>query len=83
MNPKVQLYTGLSAIYRRDKDDYARSTVIQEGHDWYGDASVGVAWVFRERCTLRLQYLYSKNNSNIDIYDFNRYEVNSSVRCDT
>jgi len=83
VNPKVQLYSGLTAIYRQDKDDYARSTVIKDGHDWYGDASIGVAWVFRDRCTLRLQYLYSKNNSNIDIYDFNRYEVSSTVRCDT
>ena len=50
--------------------------------DVYGEASVGAGWQFREKCSLRLQYAYSRNNSNIDIYDFNRYEVSSTIRCD-
>ena len=40
------------------------------------------AWQFRDKCSLRVQYAYSRNNSNIDIYDFNRYEVSSTIRCD-
>ena len=39
------------------------------------EASLGVAWQFRDKCTLRLQYAYSHNSSNIDIYDFNRSEI--------
>jgi len=31
---------------------------------------------------LRLQYVYTRNQSNIDIYDFNRYEITSTIRCD-
>ena len=31
---------------------------------------------------IMIQYLYSNNNSNIDIYDYNRSEVSSAVRCD-
>lgn len=79
---KVQLYNELGVIYRRDKDDYARSTVVQNGHDTYAEATFGVAWQFRPRCALRVQWAYSMNASNIDIYDFNRNEVSSTVRCD-
>ncbi len=75
--PKLQAYNGLGVIYRRDKDDYARSTEVKDGHDVYGEATFGVNWQFREKCALRLLYAYSHNSSNIDIYDFNRSEVSS------
>src|SRR5450631_161874 len=82
IKPQVDAFTGLGVVYRKDKDDFARSTVIQNGKDTYSEASLGVAWQFREKCALRLQYAYSHNSSNIDIYDFNRYEVSSTIRCD-
>ena len=82
LTPKVQIFNGLGIIYRRDRDDFARSTEVQKGHDVYGEASLGVAWQFREKCGLRVQYAYSRNASNIDIYDFDRSEVSSNVRCD-
>jgi len=82
MSPKLQAYGSLSLIYRKDKDDYARSTVIQSGHDLWAEIGGGLAWQFREKCALRVQYFYSNNNSNIDIYDYNRSEVSSAVRCD-
>ena len=69
-------------IHRRDKDAFARSTEIEKGRDWYGEASLGLAWQFRDKCTLRLQVAYSQNASNIDIYDFNRSEVSSVIRCE-
>jgi hypothetical protein len=53
-----------------------------KGRDTYLEASLGVAWSFRERCGLRLQYAFSQNRSNIDIYDFDRHEVSSTIRCD-
>ncbi len=81
-NPKLQYFGSLSLIYRKDKDDYARSTVVQNGHDLWGEIGGGVAWQFRDKCTLRVQYYYSNNNSNIDIYDYNRSEISSAVRCD-
>ena len=28
------------------------------------------------------EYAYTQNRSNIDIYDFNRHEVTSVIRCD-
>ena len=82
MSPKLQAFTSLGAIYRRDKDDWARSNVIQRGKDAYFDVVLGTSWSFREKCALRVQYIYSHNSSNIDIYDFNRSEVSSNIRCD-
>jgi tetratricopeptide (TPR) repeat protein len=82
ISTKLQAYNSLGFIYRKDKDDWARSNVIQRGRDSYFDISLGLAWVFREKCVMRVQYLYSHNSSNIDIYDFNRSEVSSNIRCD-
>jgi outer membrane protein len=82
LGPKLQLFNGLGVIQRRDRDAFARSTVIEKGRDTYLEASVGLAWGFRERCGLRLQYAFSHNSSNIDIYDFDRHEVSSTIRCD-
>ena len=82
LTPKLQAFNSLAAIYRRDKDDWARSNIIRKGHDLYGEAAVGVLWSFRDKCVLRFQYAYSRNQSNIDIFDFNRNEVSSTIRCD-
>jgi tetratricopeptide (TPR) repeat protein len=80
--PKVQTYTGLAWIHRRDRDDFARSTTVQDGRDNYGEFTLGLLWQFREACALRLQWAFSKNSSNIDIYDFDRHEISSVIRCD-
>lgn len=82
LGPKLQVFNGLAAIHRRDKDSFARSTTVEKGRDTYVEASLGLAWSFRERCGLRLQYAFSHNSSNIDIYDFDRHEVSSNIRCD-
>jgi tetratricopeptide (TPR) repeat protein len=82
ISPKLQLFNGLGVVYRKDKDDYARSTEVQNGHDLFAEASIGVAWQFRDKCALRTQLLYSRSRSNIDLYDFDRTEVSSNVRCD-
>jgi tetratricopeptide (TPR) repeat protein len=77
-----QLFGGLGGIYRRDKDAYDRSTTVQWGRDKFLEASAGFFWSFRERCGLRVLYAYTRNNSNIDIYDFNRSEISSTIRCE-
>lgn len=82
LSPKVHLFNGLAVIHRRDTDSFARSTQVERGRDTYGEASVGALWQFRDACVLRLQYAYSRNASNIDIYDFNRHEISSTIRCD-
>jgi hypothetical protein len=80
--PRVQAFAGLAVIHRRDRDEFARSTTVANGRDTYGEAALGLAWQFRERCALRLQYAFSNNSSNIDIYDFDRHEISSMIRCD-
>lgn len=82
LTPRLQAYNALAAIQRRDKDDFARSSEVRRGRDTYSEATVGLQWEFRERCALRVQYAFSANRSNIDIYDFNRHEVSSTIRCD-
>jgi hypothetical protein len=69
-------------IQRNDRDDFARSTTVAKGKDTYGEASIGLGWQFRESCALRLQYIFSKNSSNIDIYDYDRHEISSTIRCE-
>jgi tetratricopeptide (TPR) repeat protein len=82
LTPKLQGYVGLALIHRRDEDEFARSTTVANGRDNYGEAMLGALWQFRDKCALRLQYIYSRNASNIDIYDFDRHEVSSTIRCD-
>jgi outer membrane protein len=83
ITPKLQVFNALGLIHRRDKDAFARSTTVEKGRDTYGEASFGASWQFRERCALRVQYAFSHNSSNIDIYDFSRHEISSTIRCDT
>jgi outer membrane protein len=79
---KLQAFAGLGAIVRRDKDSFARSTEVEKGRDVFAEASAGTLWTFREKCSLRLLYAFSRNASNIDIYDFKRHEVSSTIRCE-
>jgi tetratricopeptide (TPR) repeat protein len=82
LDAKLQAFGGLGAIVRRDKDSFARSTEVEKGRDVFGEASTGLIWSFREKCALRLLYAFSHNRSNIDIYDFNRHEISSNIRCE-
>ena len=82
ITPKLQAFNGLGVIYRKDKDDFARSTEVAKGKDVYAEVTLGLGWQFRDKCALRLQYAYSHNSSNIDIYDFNRNEISSTIRCE-
>ena len=82
ISPKLQVFNGLGVIYRKDKDDYARSTEIASGKDVFAEFSLGLGWQFRDKCSLRLLYAYSHNSSNVDIYDFNRNEISSTIRCE-
>jgi outer membrane protein len=82
LGPKLQLFNALGLVTRRDKDAFARSTQVEKGRDTYGEAAFGVAWQFRDGCNLRAQYAFSGNRSNIDIYDFNRHEISSVIRCE-
>lgn len=82
LDPKLNLFNSLGFVYRKDKDAYARSTEVEIGRDKFAEFSLGVNWQFRKSCAVRAQWVYTRNNSNIDIYDFNRNEVTTAVRCE-
>lgn len=82
LTPKLQAFSALGLVGRRDKDAFARSTQVEKGRDTYVEAALGLAWQFRDACTMRVQYAFSGNRSNIDIYDFDRHEISSVIRCD-
>lgn len=82
LTPKLQAFNTLGFVYRRDKDAFARSTTIEHGRDKFLEFTLGLTWNFSERCTVRTQWAYTQNESNIDIFDFNRNEVSTAVRCD-
>lgn len=82
LSPTLQLFNGLGMTLRRDTTSFARATQVEYGRDKLADLSVGVTWRFQPKCALRAQWLYSRNDSNIAIYDYSRNEVSSAIRCD-
>jgi hypothetical protein len=82
LDAKLQVFGGVGAVVRRDKDSFARSTEVEKGRDIFGELSGGALWKFQDQCALRLLWAYTRNNSNIDIYDFDRHEISSSIRCE-
>lgn len=72
--------TGLGS--RRDDSAFARATTVQFGRDKLIDVSLGVNWRFQERCNMRAQWMGSRADSNIAIYDYTRHEVSSTIRCE-
>ncbi|MBL0140729.1 MAG: tetratricopeptide repeat protein [Betaproteobacteria bacterium] len=83
LDPKVNLFNALGVVFRHDKDAYARSTTVEYGKDRFGEFLLGLNWEFRKSCTMRAQWSYTRNTSNIDLYAFNRNEVSTAVRCET
>jgi hypothetical protein len=75
-------FNGLGFSQRRDQSAFARATEVEFGRDRMADASLGVNWRFQPKCAMRAQWVGSKNDSNIAIYDFTRHEVSSTIRCD-
>lgn len=67
---------------RRDKSDFARANSVRRGKDHLAEATLGVLWRFRPLCQMRTQVALSRNDSNIEIYDYNRGELSTAVRCE-
>lgn len=82
LTPNLQLFNGLGFTERKDQSPFARATQVEYGRDRMADLSLGFNWKFQPSCTLRAQWLYSRNDSNIAIYDYTRSEISSAVRCD-
>ena len=82
MTPKLEVFNVLGFVYRRDRDNFARSTTVVHGRDRFYEATLGLAWQFREHCSVRTQWAYTRNESTINIFDFSRHEISTGVRCD-
>ena len=83
LSSTLNLFSALGFVLRRDKDPFARSTTVEDGEDRFSEFLLGVNWQFRKSCAVRAQWSYTRNASNIDLYDFKRNEVSTAVRCDT
>lgn len=78
----MQGFGQLGVTQRRDTSDFARANTVQKGKDTLSEATIGVLWRFMPQCQVRSQVALSRNDSNIAIYDFNRAELSTAVRCD-
>lgn len=50
--------------------------------DWLYDAAVGLSWRVKDSWSVRPQVSYSKNDSNISIYEYKRTDASVTVRWD-
>ena len=82
LSDRLSWYTSVGWVGRSDDVAFARATQVERGRDNLLDGTLGMNWRFRDRCSVRAQWLYSRGASNIDIYDYTRNEVTSTVRCD-
>lgn len=82
LTENLSIFNTLGATLRKDKSAFARANTVEFGRDTLADAGLGVNWRFQSKCSLRVQWLGSRNDSNIAIYDYTRHEVSSNIRCD-
>jgi outer membrane protein len=78
----LTLFSNVGLSQRRDDSATARATTVEFGRDRLADVTFGVNWRFQPRCSMRAQWLASRNESNINLYDYTRHEVSSNIRCD-
>ncbi|NJR72244.1 MAG: tetratricopeptide repeat protein [Gammaproteobacteria bacterium] len=79
---KLSLFSAIGYATRTDDSGFARATTVEFGRDKLADVTIGVNWRFQDRCSMRAQVQSSKNSSNIAIYDYQRHEVSSTIRCE-
>ncbi len=79
---KFAIFTSTGFTQRSDKTAFARATEVEFGRDKLFDLTLGLNWRFQPSCNLRAQWMYSRNTSNIAIYEYARNEISSNIRCD-
>lgn len=62
--------------------DKLNAAFLQTRTDWLYDASAGLNWRVAEQWSVRPQVSWSKNDSNIAIYDYSRTDASVTVRWD-
>jgi outer membrane protein len=82
LTENLALFNTTGFSQRRDKSAFARATEVEFGRDSLVESTFGVNWRFQPKCTVRAQWAFSRNDSNIALYDFSRSEISSNIRCD-
>jgi tetratricopeptide (TPR) repeat protein len=54
----------------------------QERSDWQFDAAAGLSWKVAEQWSVRPQVSYTKNDSNISLYSYDRKDISVTLRWD-
>lgn len=75
-----QLFTSLGAEFRRN--DERDPAFLMKRHDNQYDATVGFRYMPARDWSIRPQFSYIKNDSNIDLYTFERKVLSISARKD-
>ncbi len=79
---KIDLFGSIGISHRKDHDTYAHSPLVEYGIDNMSDLSLGLTWHFKPAWSLRTQWNYSRNDSNIAINQYRRNEVTAALRFD-
>ena len=77
---RIGLFTSLGA--QRTKYDNENPTFLETRADWLYDVTIGMNWQFASKWSLRPQVTYTKNTSNIPLYDFTRVDMALNLRRD-
>jgi outer membrane protein len=81
LTEKLAIFNSSGYTLRNDQSGFARATEVEFGRDKLFDTTLGVNWRFKPSCNMRAQWFFSKNASNIAIYDYTRSEISSNIRC--
>lgn len=82
LNDTTDVFTSVGMLYRSDRSAYARSTMVQYGSDHVSDATLGMNWRPARDWTVRPQFTYAENRSNVALSEYRRTEFNVTVRYD-
>lgn len=64
------------------KYDNIDASFLETRADWLYDVTLGVNWQMTDKWSLRPQISYTKNESNIPLYTYDRYDVALNLRRD-
>lgn len=62
--------------------DLINPNYLVRRRDLQYDAGIGINWRFAADWTLRPQFSFTRNDSNIELYDYNRYDLSITLRRD-
>lgn len=82
LNENIDLFGSFGLLYRADRSMNARATLVDYGNDHTTDAMLGLNWRPAKDWTVRPQFTYVNNNSNVALSEYKRSEATVTVRYD-